>query len=183
MRAFIGIDFDESTKDEIKALQHHYRNRALKGRWKHRDNFHITLKFLREVDPGQKKQIDAILEDICGKQEPFTLELTEPQIFKGRDSIRVLWLGVSGDLTRLHSLQSEIELALEPIGFEKENRKYNPHITIGQDILLDDSFERIKKSIPAVHFKPMRVKDIYLFKSEQIDNKRIYTKVSRYDLP
>ncbi len=183
MRAFIGVDFDESTKDEIRTLQQYYRDRSPKGRWKHRDNFHITLKFLREVDLGQKEQIDTIMADICGRHAPFVLKFTQPQIFNGKDSIRVLWLGLDGDIDRLHSLQKEIDLALEPVGFQRESRKYNPHITMGQDIILEDSFETLKGLTPPTHFKPMQITNLYLFKSEQIENKRIYTKVSRYDLP
>ena len=182
MRAFIGIDFDEHTKNKIWNLQREYQDIALKGRWKHRDNFHITLKFLSELNTGQEKIIQEALAEICGKYSPFELKLTEPGIFKGRDYIRALWLGVDGNLTRLHTLQSEIDFALEPIGFQRESRKYNPHITIGQDIIFDNGFEQAKRSIEPTNFEPMLVMRLYLFKSEQIQNRRIYTKVSRYEL-
>ena len=72
MRAFIGIDFEENTKNAIRDLQQDYREAALKGRWKHHDNFHITLKFLREVNAGQQKLIDESMAEI---------NLTEPAIF------------------------------------------------------------------------------------------------------
>ena len=49
MRAFIGIDFEENTKNAIRDLQQDYREAALKGRWKHHDNFHITLKLVRII--------------------------------------------------------------------------------------------------------------------------------------
>ncbi|MGI6734507.1 MAG: RNA 2',3'-cyclic phosphodiesterase [Anaerovoracaceae bacterium] len=182
MRAFIGIDFEDSMKDEIRDLQQQYRQQAQRGRWKHRDNFHLTLKFLSEVDPKQRKQIDAIMAGICKRHAPFELKLTDSGIFKGRDSIRVLWLGLGGDVGALHSLQKEIDLALEPVGFQRESRKYSPHITIGQDIIFEEEFERVKRAVPTIQFKPMLVTSLYLFKSEQIGNRRIYTKVSRYDL-
>ena len=182
MRAFIGIDFDEHTKNKIRNFQQEYWDIALKGRWKHRDNFHITLKFLSEVDTGQEKMIQEAMTEICGKYSPFELKLTEWGIFKGRDSIRALWLGVDGNLTRLHTLQSEIDLALEPIGFQRESRKYNPHITIGQDIIFDNGFEQAKRSIKTTNFEPMLITNLYLFKSEQIQNRRIYSKVSEYEL-
>ncbi len=183
MRAFIGIDFDERAKQKILDLQKAYREPARKGRWKHRDNFHITLKFLPEVTVEQKSMIDHIMTEICSSFTPFELSLTEPGTFGGRDSIRVLWLGVSGNTIRLHSLQNEIELALLSMGFPRESRKYNPHITIGQDIIFEESFEKVSKYVGHFEFEPIRVKDLYLFKSEQIQNKRIYTKISRYELP
>ncbi|HAF60475.1 MAG TPA: RNA 2',3'-cyclic phosphodiesterase [Bacillota bacterium] len=182
MRAFIGIDFEDNIKDEICSLQQQYREHAIRGRWKHRDNFHITLKFLREVSPKQKAMIDGIMVSICKNHKPFELKLAETGIFGGRGSIRVLWLGLGGDRDALFSLQNEIDLALELVGFQRESRKYSPHVTIGQDILFEEDFETVKQSIPIKQFKPLQVKSLYLFKSEQIQNKRVYTKVSQYDL-
>jgi len=182
MRAFIGIDFEDNIKDEICSLQQQYCEHAIRGRWKHRDNFHITLKFLREVSPKQKAMIDGIMVSICKNHKPFELKLAETGIFGGRGSIRVLWLGLGGDRDALFSLQNEIDLALELVGFQRESRKYSPHVTIGQDILFEEDFETVKQSIPIKQFKPLQVKSLYLFKSEQIQNKRVYTKVSQYDL-
>ena len=76
MRAFIGIDFSQGLKKEIGELQKELRKYALKGRWKYIDNFHLTLKFLGEINFEQKKEIDDALRKICQNKKTFKLALS-----------------------------------------------------------------------------------------------------------
>ena len=181
IRTFIGIDFDKELKNKIYKLQQTLKTYAKKGRWKYIDNFHLTLKFLDEITLAQKAQIDDAMKKLCMDKIPFNLEITKLGTFEGKDSIRVLWLGVTGDMPQLQTLQREIDNALIPIGFEPEKRSYKPHITIGQDIVFDCSFDQILNRIGDIQLGTNRVKEIFLFKSEQIQYKRVYTKIARYD--
>lgn len=182
MRAFIGIDFSQGLKKEIGELQKELRKYALKGRWKYIDNFHLTLKFLGEINFEQKKEIDDALRKICQNKKTFKLALKDLGTFDGWDSIRVLWLGLSGEIQTLESIHREIDQALLPLGFQREKRKYSPHITLGQDLVFHCSLEKIKGIVNQVEFETVKVDHLYLFKSEQIENKRIYTKISQYPL-
>lgn len=182
MRSFIGIDFDDQLKKEIYRLQQQFRSHAVKGRWKHSDNFHLTLKFLDEISMSQKQKIDELMKELCAGTGPFSLGISGAGIFPGRDAVRVLWLGLSGDLRELRQLYGSIDSGLVPIGFPQEKRAYNAHITIGQDIVFRTGFDEIKKETENISLAPFPVKSLYLFKSEQIQNKRVYTKVSEYIL-
>lgn len=180
MRAFIGIDFSAELKKQLYELQQGYRSHARKGRWKHIDNFHITLKFFNEIDLSRQKAMDEAVSRICSGKDPFRLELGHAGIFPGKDAVRTLWLGIRGDLSSLYELQQEIERAAEPLGFPPENRKYRPHITIGQDIIFDRSFEEIQRELGEPVFPAIQADRLYLFQSEQVQNRRVYTKVSEY---
>ncbi|MEQ6360665.1 RNA 2',3'-cyclic phosphodiesterase, partial [Thermoanaerobacter thermohydrosulfuricus] len=50
MRAFVGIDIGEKTIEQIVRFQETLKNYTVKGRWTYKDNFHITLKFLGEIE-------------------------------------------------------------------------------------------------------------------------------------
>jgi 2'-5' RNA ligase len=180
IRAFIGIDLGNDCKAYIHGLQQSLRKYAVRGRWKHSDNFHLTLKFLDEIDEKQQRLIEKMLSDVCMSRESFGLEVSELGSFRGRDSIRVLWLGLTGELKPLQSLAGDIEKALIQIGFPAENRPYVPHITIGQDIVFEHSFEQVRDSVGHIGFGPMKIEKLTLFKSEQLQNKRVYTKISEF---
>jgi RNA 2',3'-cyclic 3'-phosphodiesterase len=180
MRAFVGIDFSREVKDEIYELQNRLKKYAIKGRWKHSDNLHLTLKFLDEISQTQKEKLDEAMENLCHNNKPFNLGFKGLGIFEGRESIRVLWLGLVGDIQSLESIHTEIDKALLPIGFLAEKRKFKPHITLGQDILFKSSFNQIKETVGEVEFGNIDINSLFLFKSEQIQNKRIYSKVSEY---
>ncbi len=182
IRAFIGIDFDLYCKKYIFDLQQSLRKYAVKGRWKHSSNFHLTLKFLDEISPVQKELIDARLHEICKAQKTFSLDISEAGVFHGRDMIRVLWLGLGGSLDPLRQLASRIDESVSGLGFPLERRPFTPHITIGQDIIFQCPFDKIKDEVGRISYGPMEVKTVNMFKSEQIQNKRIYTKISEYPL-
>jgi len=182
MRAFIGIDFDRKLKNEIADLQQRLKCYAQKGRWKYVDNFHLTLKFLDEINATQRAQIDAAMKQVCAGCKPFNLTVTGLGIFNGQDSIRVLWLGLAGDLRELQHLHKEIDAVLAPIGFPPERRRFTPHVTLGQDIVFDCDFDQVREAIGEVRFTMPPVDRLFLFKSEQVQQKRIYSKVTEYKL-
>ena len=80
----------------------------------------------------------------------------------------------------LKTLQQQIDKQMGGLGFKEEKRDYIPHITIGQDIIFRDEFENIRNMVNIDDIPAINVKDVYFFKSEQINGKRIYTPISRY---
>ncbi|MCX8131805.1 MAG: RNA 2',3'-cyclic phosphodiesterase [Clostridia bacterium] len=180
MRMFVGIDFSMRLKDQIAGLQKKLKAHAVAGRWKYIDNFHLTLKFLSEVDNAQVGKINHKIMNICDNTDGFRLNISEAGLFPGKGNIRVLWLGLNGELSKLEKLQSGIDSGLEEIGFEAEKRVYKPHITIGQDIAFKMEFEGIKSIVDKHLFDEIIVDRVHLFKSEQVENKRVYTPISEY---
>ncbi|OGO78712.1 MAG: 2'-5' RNA ligase [Clostridiales bacterium GWB2_37_7] len=182
MRSFIGINFSCDVKEDISKIQGHIRSNALKGRFKQVDNFHITLKFLGEIEKNQADEIAKKLESIARLHSSFELRLQEIGRFKGRDNIRTLYIGLGGNIEALKQLNQATEAAMELLGFKKEGRPYTPHITISQDLILDIPFEELKKEIEMSSTHRIAVNKIELIKSEQIQNKRIYTPICGYEL-
>jgi 2'-5' RNA ligase len=182
MRSFIGINFSSETKEDLGKIQRLVRDHSTKGRFKHVDNFHITLKFLGEIDKQQSEEITKALEKIAGKHKSFKLKLQDIGQFKGRENIRTLYVGLGGNTDALKQLNVDTEAAMELLGFKKEGRPYTPHITISQDLILNLSFEDLKKQIDMSNTHAIYVNKIELIKSEQIQNKRIYTPICSYEL-
>lgn len=180
MRLFIAVDFDNDTKQKICDLQRELRKHSTKGRWKYIDNFHLTLKFLGEVKPYKIDLLGQSIKKAADLAVPFVVKINELGRFDGKDAIRALWLGVEGGTDRLRTLAEKIDTQLSIIGFEKEKRAYTPHVTIAQDVIFDTDFANIKNIIDKFNFDEMYINKIVLMKSEQIENKRIYTPVKEY---
>jgi len=94
MRMFIAIDFPREVKHRIRELQSLLRTDANAGRWKYIDNFHLTLKFLGEVDTGKMSDICGILHSICRDTAKFKLNVTHLDTFPGNGCLRVLYLAL-----------------------------------------------------------------------------------------
>ena len=180
MRSFIGIDFSEELKDQIFSLQKTLKQYTTSGRWKNRDNFHLTLKFLGEIDKEAIERIDWGMKDIAGSTSSFSLNISKAGVFPGKNIVRVLWLGLDGELNKLYSLQKTVDTKLEACGFEAESRPYSPHVTIAQDLVFTSGFDEIQKQVGRLQFPQIHVNTIYLFKSEQVGAKRVYTHFREY---
>lgn len=182
MRSFIGINFSRAVKEDIIKIQSQVRDNAVKGRFKHADNFHITLKFLGEIEEHQAEELANVLQDIAGRHEPFSLKLKELGCFKGRQDIHTLYIGLGGDIKALQQLNADTETTAAALGFKRESRPYTPHITISQDLTLRLPFEKLKHDIDIRGTEPIQVNKIELIKSEQIQGKRIYTPIYGFEL-
>lgn len=182
MRAFIGIDFDTSVKEGIKTIQSVVKQNSEKGRFKHVDNFHITIKFLGEISKENVFHVNEVLENAAAKNKAFNIKINKLGFFKGRESIHALWLGLDYENNSLIDLYNYIEEGLSNKGFKKDNKSYTPHITIAQDLILKTDFCDIKNNLDLSIIPIFDVKRVSLIKSEQIKGKRIYTPISTFEL-
>lgn len=180
MRAFIAVEFSRELKGMIARLQNELRGHALSGRWKHADNFHLTLKFLGEIDLKRATLLGGLLQSACAAQKAFDLKISRAGTFPGRDNVRVLWLGMEGDTASLGELRRNIEEELEIAGFPRENRSFKPHITIGQELLFNTDLETLMRKIDVSAFPAVHVDGVVLYKSEQIGKRRVYTPIRKF---
>ena len=131
MRAFIAIDLEPEIKTAIKALVRDLEAARADIRWVNGQGMHVTLKFLGPIDDGQAARVREILSKVAGHHAPFTLRVVGTGAFPNESYPRVLWVGFPSE-PELLALQSEIEGALEAEGFDREQRAFTPHLTLGR---------------------------------------------------
>ncbi len=182
MRTFIGADFNRDIKNSIAGVQNIVRENSEKGRFKYVWNFHLTLKFLGEVQENKTVDIGKALKGIAAKHQKIHLNIDKIGYFDGKGSIHALWLGFSGELDKLGALYSDIEEDMHRLGMKKEIKAYTPHITIAQDLVLRIPFEKLTEKVDFKSFKPIEIREISLIKSEEAGGKRIYTPISTFAL-
>ncbi|MBU1176085.1 MAG: RNA 2',3'-cyclic phosphodiesterase [Alphaproteobacteria bacterium] len=99
------------------------------ARWIDKDNYHITLRYVGEVDNRTAAEIVEALDRFTGF-ESFVLRLDHLGSFGGNKP-RALFAGAepSAALARLHASQ---ERALQQIGLPPDSRKFSPHVTLAR---------------------------------------------------
>lgn len=125
MRLFVAISMPKHVREKLEGLQE-----PIDGiNWERHGQFHLTLRFIGEVDAGITGSLQQKLGHI--HQTSFKLRLDGLGTFPARGYPRVLWVGIeeNDDLT---DLQHEVERCCREAGLDAENRPFNPHITIGK---------------------------------------------------
>src|ERR1700759_3049518 len=104
------------------------RGGVVGARWIEPESYHITLRFVGDVDRGVARDIDETLRAI---RRPKTLVNFDGLSWFGSDKPRAIVAKVKPE-TALMDLQAEQERLLRRIGVEPETRKYTPHVTLAR---------------------------------------------------
>ena len=124
-RLFVAIDPPDGIRDQLSAVCCGLPD----ARWTPPEQFHLTLCFIGEVDGSFFLDIREALADIAFPA--FSLRLQSVGFFPPRGRPRVVWVGVEKS-EPLAVLQRKIAGRLFQLGFEPENRKFSPHVTLAR---------------------------------------------------
>ncbi len=98
------------------------------ARWIDVENYHITLRFIGDVDGRTADEIVDRLDRI--DRPEFSLTLNGIGSF-GSKKPHSIWAGVS-PAPELYALQGEIERICQRIGLPPDPRKFTPHVTLAR---------------------------------------------------
>jgi 2'-5' RNA ligase len=105
------------------------RGGLMGARWIDPENYHITLRFIGDVDGKTANEVvDAL--DRLANSEPFGIRLSHLGTFGG-DKPRALFAGVEQNSV-LARLQAAQERVLQRLGLQPESRKFTPHVTLAR---------------------------------------------------
>ncbi len=132
MRTFIAIEIPSEIKSALAALQAELRRAGADVSWTKPENIHLTLKFLGEVDERRIGEVEKVCVDSAAGFQPFTLRLDDTGVFPNARQPRVLWAGLAGEIEKAVEMQRRLDEELALIGFEREEKAFRPHLTIGR---------------------------------------------------
>jgi 2'-5' RNA ligase len=137
MRLFIAVPLPEKVKEQAvlfikKTQEAFFRGDNFSGRikWLKKENMHITLKFLGETEVEPEK-IKAAIELSAAGVRPEIFVLNRPGIFTP-ERPRILWLGTARPSKSLQELYDRLNVNFAQLGFETDDRKFIPHLTLGR---------------------------------------------------
>lgn len=174
MRTFVAINFPDILKNEIKDIQNSLKPFVKSARWTTVDNFHLTIKFLGEIDNSEKESAIEAIRIACNGFKPFEISFDRLGYFGSSENMRVVWIGMSKNPDKLFLLQSEIEKSFKAHGFPPDEKGFKPHVTIGRDVILS---KKIDLSSFAINMDKLYVDKVSLMLSENSGKGFHYTPI------
>lgn len=124
MRLFVALAIPDAVAQSLLLLQ-----AGMPGaRWQTREQLHLTLRFIGEVDGREANDIDDALSAISSPR--FTIALKGVGEFGGKKP-HAVWAGVD-DAQAVAHLNRKVEAALQRIGTNADERKFTPHVTLAR---------------------------------------------------
>jgi RNA 2',3'-cyclic 3'-phosphodiesterase len=157
-RLFTAIEIPTEVGHSLSTL----RGGLPGARWIDPENYHLTLRFIGDIDDTLAQEIAYMLENV--KRTPFELRLDGLSSFGGRKPRAVV--APAAPIQALFDLQSEQERLMQRVGLEPEGRKYTPHVTLAR--LRDSSSREVADYLSArqpFRSKPFRISRFVLYSS------------------
>lgn len=135
MRCFIGIEIPTEVKGSLAKTAQGIRDVVGPGyRCVPEENFHITLKFLGDIEPPLLGLLRESLREVAQRSQhqesqPIDFTIDTLSAFPSSELARVIWAG-GKPTTGLLKLAREVELVAVKYGFPEETRSFTPHVTL-----------------------------------------------------
>jgi 2'-5' RNA ligase len=183
MRTFIAIELPSEIKSALASLQTELRRAGADVSWTRPENIHLTLKFLGEVDERRIGEVEKVCVASAAEFQPFTLRLNETGVFPNARQPRILWAGLAGEIEKTAEMRKRLDDGLALIGFEREEKDFRPHLTIGR-VKSNGKIRELfaiagARQVPALSFV---VTEIVLMKSELHPAGARYTPMAKASL-
>lgn len=136
MRLFVAVPLDDVTRETATRVSDRLRVRlgshAHDFSWAKPDTFHLTLKFLGDVEPARLDDVSAAVREACAGVAPFDLIVGALGGFPRLEHPRVLWLGLDLGDEPLRRLAQRVDEALVLRNFPGETRPFTAHLTLAR---------------------------------------------------
>ena len=131
LRLFTGLEIPADIGQSLAML----RGGLPGARWIDPENYHVTLRFIGDVDDVVAHEVASMLGRV--RRGAFELRVEELKSFGGRKPRAIV--ATLGPVQAVMELQAEHERLMQRVGLEPEGRKYIPHVTLAR---LRDSSNR-----------------------------------------
>jgi 2'-5' RNA ligase len=152
-RLFTGLEIPDDVAFDLDLM----RGGISGARWIDRESYHLTLRFIGDIEEGLAREISYELEGVEAK--PFKLRLAGCGVFGGNKP-HSLYVGIeeSAELRRLQSIHERICQAL---GLAPEPRKFAPHVTLAR--LKEPDLQALHRFIASHNLYKSRVFEVARF--------------------
>lgn len=176
MRLFVALALPALLKAQLSALAG-----GIPGaKWVAPENYHLTLRFIGEVEPWRADEVDEALAGIRASR--FELALRGVGTFEKAGRIHALWVGVERS-DALNHLQSKVETALQRVGLEPERRRFAPHVTLARtDKAAPEKLVGFVQAHNLFRAPPVEVEHFTLYSSRLGKEQAVYVPEVEYDL-
>src|SRR5215475_1875140 len=130
-RLFTALEIPNEISQSLSML----RGGLPGARWIDPDNYHLTLRFIGDIDDAMAREIAFMLGQV--KRRGFEVRFDSLSSFGGRRPRAVI--AALAPTPPLIELQAEHERIMQRVGLEPEGRKFSAHVTLAR---LRDSSSR-----------------------------------------
>ena len=180
MRLFVALDVPDETRRALGEAIRRFENVCHGARWMRAESIHVTLNFIGHV---QETKLPEIKDSLANVKSSGSIEIAFRNFgfFPNERRPRVFWLGIESG-PNLAALAASISSALEPVGIQREERAFRPHLTLAR-FKTEKGLPKLREIVaPLAHqsFGNTVATQFHLYESVLNPSGAVHTKLASY---
>ncbi len=132
IRLFIALPLEKKVEDRLNDIITQLEPYGGRVKYVNPKNIHLTLKFLGNTEPELVEKIIKNIDQVAAKFNSVKTNLSHIGTFPDWKHPRVIWIGIDETKEILPKIAKQIEIAMKPLGWEKIDKKFRAHLTLGR---------------------------------------------------
>jgi len=169
MRVFLAVPSEPLWVESARGLVERVRRSLPRASWTRSESWHVTLKFLGEVEADLVRRFAEAVAPAALETVPGEIQAAAATVFPERGRPRVLGIGFSpspgvDSISRLASAAGE---AASRLGSQEESRPFHPHVTLARirDSWPASAVDEYRREVEAWPFPSWLARSCVLFES------------------
>jgi RNA 2',3'-cyclic 3'-phosphodiesterase len=184
-RVFCAIAIPEEVKRSLHEFTRQLQSRfpQAEASWNTEAKPHLTLKFLGHIPRERVTDLSAAAAQTAQSSAPFSITIGGTGRFPTHGPARVLWIGIDDSSGDLQQLYQRLEEECLHRGFEREDRSFNPHLTLAR-LRNPQRTKELARAHTELRFPPVEtlVQDLSVYRSELGREGSKYSIISTHQL-
>lgn len=168
MRFFIALEIPKGNLPQFQSIQTKLHTLIPQVKLTDLDKIHLTLAFIGEQPEQLKEDLIKIITEAARGIPTFEVTPAYLDGFPAVHHPQVLWVGVKGDIDKIHIIRERIKDGLETLRLPVDERRFIPHISIAKfskPFTVSNGLEAGLEKIMTTPFNPVQISSIKLFES------------------
>ena len=124
-------------------------------RWELSEKFHLTLKFLGDVEESKLRALSQKLQENVSSVSDFSITLSTLGAFPFIQHPKILWIGAVQH-EQLQLLAATVDETASIFGIAREQRPFHAHVTLGR-VKQDRRVHGLTEVLKSIMFQPIIV--------------------------
>lgn len=188
MRLFVALEVPDEVREKLAAIRDRFPKPQSQMRWVRAEQFHVTLKFIGEVD---EEKVDEIMGALRAVQQgsPVQCGFCGLGWYWNAKGFGMLFSKIEDDGS-LRALASRVDECLQPANFEPEHQEYMPHLTLARckplksrpRSAVPEDLSAVARETEGLEFGRMQAREMHLMQSKLGTSGPKYSRVATFPL-
>lgn len=180
IRTFVAVPF--VVEPSLKRVLSELGNMGSAVRAATVESLHVTLKFLGDTDLEDVPAVSDVIRAAVENHAICDCPIVGLGAFPNASRPSVVWAGL-GDTETLEAIARTLNRELGDLGFPRENRKFQPHLTLARvQHRPPPELAELLRQHAATPFGVLSVDDVKLYQSELLPQGPRYTSLATFEL-